>query len=102
MEDVELKQFSSIGDLLKVCFGQWDHHLVVAALPAGIAALIDNVGLEVSIMWLVHLLQLRRFGPDKCIGRLQIVDWIPQSHGRLNVDRQIELIDIDLLVLIHG
>ena len=101
VEDIKLKKFASIGDLIQICLGQRDHHLVIAALPAGIAALIDNVGLEVTIVWLVHLLQLRWLGLDKCIWRLQIVDWVPQSHGGLDVDGQIELVNIHLLVLFH-
>ena len=49
MHDVELQKLGAIDDTVEIVFAERDGHLVVTALPAGVAARVDDIGLEVLV-----------------------------------------------------
>ena len=75
---------------------------MISTLPTWVAALVNNVGLEVSIMGFIDALKTWWSSSDESIWRFKVVDRVPQSHGRFDINRENKLIDIGLLVLIHG
>lgn len=49
VHDVEFEQPGTIHYVVEVVFSEGDVHLVVTALPAGVAALVDDVRVELFI-----------------------------------------------------
>ena len=81
MKDIKLKDLASTCDLIKVCLGQWDNHLMVSALPGWIAAVVLDIGLEIAIVWESHSLELWWSGSDHGVWRLEMVEWVSESHS---------------------
>ena len=89
VEDVELKHLLPVRNLLQVLLSERDGDRVISALPAWIAAGVDDVRLELVLDGAT--LKRWRLKLDECVGRLEVVRWVANSHSALNVNAQDEL-----------
>ena len=85
MHDIKLKHLSPLEDLVHILLVQGDDQFVVTTLPRRVAALLDNIGLKVSI-FTDHSTHLRDLKLHVCVGWLHFIHRVEQAHRRDYVD----------------